>query len=78
MASYFIKDYASIPLEVESVIEMRDASTQNTAFRIEFKELSTAQLNILQDIGVTKYPVYVDYVSDGTRVATYNSVPTPK
>lgn len=78
MASYFVKDYASIPLEVESVTEMRDALTQNTAFRIKFKELSTSQLNILQDLGVTKYPVYVDYVSDGTRAATYNSVPTPK
>lgn len=78
MASYFVKDYASIPLEVERVTEMRDASSQNTAFRIGFKELSTAQINILQDLGVTKYPVYVDYVSDGTRTAKYNSVPTPK
>lgn len=78
MASYFTKDYASIPLEVESVTEMRDASSQNTAFRIKFKELSTAQINRLQDLGVTQYPIYVDYVSDGTRAATYNSVPTPK
>lgn len=78
MASYFIKDYASIPLEVESVTEMRDALTQNTAFRIEFKALSTEQLHILQDLGVTKYPAYVDYVSDGTRAATYNSVPPTK
>lgn len=78
MASYFAKNYSSIPLEVESVTEMRDASSQNTAFRIKFKELSTAQINILQDFGVTKYPAYVDYVSDGTRAATYNSVPTPK
>lgn len=78
MASYFVKDYSSIPLEVESVTEMRDALTQNTAFRIRFKALSTAQLNILQDLGVRKYPAYVDYASDGTRAATYDSVPTPK
>lgn len=78
--AFFIEEHASIPLEVESVTEMGDTETHKTAFRIRFKELSDAQLSILQNLDVTQYPAYVDYVSDGTITATYMyiSAPSPK
>ena len=61
---------AMIPLTVSSI----EQSSGN--IKIIFNAPTEGQINVLQGLGVTKYPTTVTYASSGSRTATYATIST--
>lgn len=61
---------AMIPLTVSSI----EQSSGN--IKIIFNAPTEGQINVLQGLGVTKYPTIVTYASSGSTTAAYATIST--
>lgn len=62
---------AMIPLTVFSIEQWSSGKIQ-----IIFNAPTEGQINVLQGLGVTKYPTTVTYASSGSTTATYAKIST--
>lgn len=62
---------AMIPLTVSSI----EQSSSGDIWII-FNAPTEGQINVLQGLGVTKYPTIVTYASSGSKTATYATIST--